>query len=184
MANKRITIAMSEEAASKMVQPIRDHISALKRKASNIIKAEYLKIGKNKYLEEVSANYPEYITRARYARLTYATLCLDWKMNEDIMLICPTWESRAIVPCTKEAIEQVDKISIEITEAQRDLERSCRTIGNTILKCSNMKKLKESYPEAYEILEKYDTESPKVKTELQLPLESINKILRKYEKSN
>lgn len=38
--------------------------------------------------------------------------------------------------------------------------------------------------EAYKVLEAYDTESPKSKTNtaLQLPLESINKILSKYEK--
>lgn len=51
MAAKRITITMAEEATSKMTQPIKDHIALLRRKASNIVKAEYLKIPKYAYLE-------------------------------------------------------------------------------------------------------------------------------------
>lgn len=69
-------------------------------------------------------------------------------------------------------------------EARKDRESTYRSISNAILKCGNMRVLKKDYPEAYKVLEAYDTESPKSKTNtaLQLPLESINKILSKYEK--
>lgn len=135
MAAKRITISMAEEAASEMTQPIKDHIALLRRKASNIIKAEYLKIPKYAYLEEVDAKYPGFLDRTRNAKMTYMTY---------------------------------------------------KSIGDAILKCGNMRVLKKEYPEAYKVLEAYDTESPKSKTNtaLQLPLESINKILSKYEKDN
>lgn len=186
MAAKRITIAMSEEAATKMVQPIRDRIALLKKKASNIIKAEYLKVNKYAYLEEVDLQYPGFLSRTRIARMTYMTLCLDWQMVDDCKLITEAWGNRVVIPCTKEAIERVDQIAIEIEEAKKDLEKTYNTIGNAILKCGNMRVLKKEYPEAYKLLEYYDTESPKSKTntELQLPLESINKILSKYEKDN
>lgn len=186
MAAKRITIAMAEEAASEMIQPIKDHITLLRRKASNIIKAEYLKIPKYAYLEEVDAKYPGFLGRVRNARLTYMTLCLDWRMVDACEFISELWGNRVVIPCTKEAIQGVDRISIEIEEAKKDSERTYKTISNSILKCGNMRVLKKEYPEAYKVLEKYDTESPKSKTNtaLQLPLESINKILSKYEKSN
>lgn len=178
MAAKRITIAMAEEAASEMVQPIKDHIALLKRKASNIIKAEYLKVDKYAYLEKVDSKYPEFLYRTRNAKITYMTICLDWQ------LITKAWENRVVIPCTKEAIQRVDKIAIEIEEAKRDCDRANKSVGSAILKCGNMSVLKKEYPEAYKVLEKYDMDSPKNNTSLQLPLESINKILSKYEKSN
>lgn len=184
MATKRITITMAEEAASEMVQPIKDHIALLERKASNIIKAEYLKVDKYAYLEKVDAKYPGFLYRIRNARITYMTICLDWRMVDDCQLITKAWESRVVIPCTKETIQRVDKIAIEIEEAKRDCDRVNKSVGSAILKCGNMRVLKKEYPEAYKVLEKYDTESPKSKTNtaLQLPLESINKILSKYEK--
>lgn len=184
MAAKRITIAMAEEAASEMVQPIKDHIALLKRKASNIIKAEYLKVDKYAYLEKVDSKYPEFLYRTRNAKITYMTICLDWQMVDDCQLITKAWENRVVIPCTKEAIQRVDKIAIEIEEAKRDCDRANKSVGSAILKCGNMSVLKKEYPEAYKVLEKYDTDSPKNNTSLQLPLESINKILSKYEKSN
>lgn len=184
MAAKRITIAMAEEAASEMVQPIKDHIALLKRKASNIIKAEYLKVDKYAYLEKVDSKYPEFLYRTRNAKITYMTLCLDWQMVDDCQLITKAWENRVVIPCTKETIQRVDKIAIEIEEAERDCDRANKSVGSAILKCGNMSVLKKEYPEAYKVLEKYDTDSPKNNTSLQLPLESINKILSKYEKSN
>ena len=86
----------------------------------------------------------------------------------------------------EEAIRVVDRISLEIEEAEKDHYSTYKSIGNSILKCGNMRVLKKEYPEAYKVLEAYDTESPKSKanTALQLPLESINKILSKYEKDN
>lgn len=186
MAAKRITISMAEKAASEMIQPIEDHIALLKRKASNIIKAEYLKIPKYAYLEEVDAKYTGFLYRVRYARLTYKTLCLDWVLADDCELIAESWGNRTVIPCSKEAIQGVDQVSIEISKAENDYEKTYKSIRNTILKCGNMRVLKKEYPEAYKVLEEYDTESPKSKTNiaLQLPLESINKILSKYEKSN
>ena len=88
--------------------------------------------------------------------------------------------------CTEETIRVVDRISLEIEEAKKDHEKTYKSIGDAILKCGNMRVLKKEYPEAYKVLEAYDTESPKSKTNtaLQLPLESINKILSKYEKDN
>lgn len=186
MATKRITITMAEEASSKMTQPIKDHIALLRRKASNIIKAEYLKIPKYAYLEEVDSKYPGFIGRVRNARLTYMTLCLDWTLIDDCRLIAGSYENRTIIPCTEETIRVVDRISLEIEEAKKDHEKTYMSIGNAILKCGNMRVLKKEYPEAYKVLEAYDTESPKSKanTALQLPLESINKTLSKYEKDN
>ena len=186
MATKRITITMAEEAASKMTQPIKDHIALLRRKASNIVKAEYLKIPKYAYLEEVDIKYPGFISRGRNARLTYKTLRLDWKLVDDCRLIAGSCENRTVIPCTEEAIRVVDRISLEIEEAEKDHYSTYKSIGNSILKCGNMRVLKKEYPEAYKVLEAYDTESPKSKanTALQLPLESINKILSKYEKDN
>lgn len=186
MATKRITITMAEEAASEMVQPIKDHIALLKRKASNIIKAEYLKVDKYAYLEKVDSKYPEFLYRTRNAKITYMTICLDWQMVDDCQLITKAWENRVVIPCTKEAIQRVDKIAIEIEEAKKDHEKTYKSIGDAIPKCGNMRVLKKEYPEAYKVLEAYDTESPKSKTNtaLQLPLESINKILSKYEKDN
>lgn len=93
MAAKRITITMAEEAASEMTQPIKDHIALLRRKASNIIKAEYLKIPKYAYLEEVDRKYPGFIGRVRNARLTYMTLCLDWTLIDDCRLIAGSCET-------------------------------------------------------------------------------------------
>lgn len=184
MAAKRITISMAEEAASKMTQPIKDHIALLRRKASNIVRAEYLKIPKYAYLEEVDRKYPGFIGRVRNARLTYMTLCLDWTLIDDCRLIAGSCENRTVIPCTEETIRVVDRISLEMEEAKKDYESTYRSIGNSILKCGNMRVLKKEYPEAYKVLEAYDTESPKSKanTALQLPLESINKILSKYEK--
>ena len=175
---------MAEEAASKMTQPIKDHIALLKRKASNIVKAEYLKIPKYVYLEEVDRKYPGFIGRVRNARLTYMTLCLDWTLIDDCRLIAGSCENRTVIPCTEATIRVVDRISLEMEEAKKDYESTYRSIGNSILKCGNMRVLKNEYPEAYKVLEAYDTESPKSKanTALQLPLESINKILSKYEK--
>lgn len=186
MATKRITITMAEEAASKMTQPIKDHIALLRRKASNIVKAEYLKIPKYAYLEEADIKYPGFIGRGRNARLTYKTLCLDWKLVDDCRLIARSCENRTVIPCTEEAIRVVDGISLEIAEAEKDRYSTYKSIRNSILKCGNMRVLKKEYPEAYKVLEAYDTESPKSKanTALQLPLESINKILSKYEKDN
>ena len=184
MAAKRITITMAEEAASKMTQPIKDRIALLRRKASNIVKAEYLKIPKYAYLEEVDIKYPGFIGRGRNARLTYKTLCLDWTLIDDCRLIARSCENRTVIPCTEEAIRAVDGISLEIEEAKRDHESTYRSIGKAIFKCGNMCVLKKEYPEAYKVLEACDTESPKSKTNtaLQLPLESINKTLSKYEK--
>lgn len=184
MATKRITITMAEEAASKMTQPIKDHIALLRRKASNIIKAEYLKIPKYAYLEEVGSKYTRFFNRVRNARLTYMTLCLDWTLIDDCRLIAEYQENRTVIPCTEETIRVVDRISLEIEEAKKDREKTYKSIGDAILKCGNMRVLKKDYPEAYKVLEAYDTESPKSKTNtaLQLPLESINKILSKYEK--
>lgn len=184
MAAKRITISMAEEAASEMTQPIKDHIALLRRKASNIIKAEYLKIPKYAYLEEVDAKYTRFFNRVRNAKMTYMTLCLDWAMEDDCRLIVGSWENRVVIPCTEENIRVVDRISLEIEEAKKDHEKTYKSIGDAILKCGNMRVLKKDYPEAYKVLEAYDTESPKSKTNtaLQLPLESINKILSKYEK--
>lgn len=186
MATKRITITMAEEAASKMTQPIRDHIALLRRKASNIVKAEYLKIPKYAYLEEVDIKYPGFIGRGRNARLTYRTICLDWRLVDDCRLIAGSCENRTVIPCTEEAIRVIDRISLEIEEAEKDHYNTYKSISNTILKCGNMRVLKKEYPEAYKVLEAYDTESPKSKanTALQLPLESINKILSKYGKDN
>lgn len=186
MAAKRITITMAEEAASEMTQPIKDHIALLRRKASNIIKAEYLKSPKYAYLEEVGSKYTRFFNRVRNARLTYMTLCLDWTLTDDCRLIAEYWENRTVIPCTEETIRVVDRISLEIEEAKKDHEKTYKSIGDAILKCGNMRVLKKDYPEAYKVLEAYDTESPKSKTNtaLQLPLESINKILSKYEKDN
>jgi hypothetical protein len=106
------------------------------------------------------------------------TLCLDWTLIDDCRLIAGSCENRTVIPCTEETIRVVDRISLEMEEAKKDYESTYRSIGNAILKCGNMRVLKKEYPEAY------DTESPKSKTNtaLQLPLESINKILSKYEK--
>ena len=120
MAAKRITISMAEEAASEMTQPIKDHIALLRRKASNIIKAEYLKIPKYAYLEEVDTKYPGFISRVRNARLTYMSLCLDWKLTDDCRLIAGSCENRTVISCTEEAIRVVDRISLEIEEAEKD----------------------------------------------------------------
>lgn len=114
MATKRITIAMAEEAALKMVQPIKDRIAILRRKASNIIKAEYLKVNKYAYLEEVDLQYPGFLSRARNARLTYKTWCLDWTLADDCRLITGAYGNRVVIPCTEEVIQRVDQISIEI----------------------------------------------------------------------
>lgn len=186
MASKRITITMAEEAASKMTQPIKDHIALLRRKASNIVKAEYLKTPKYAYLEEADIKYPGFIGRGRNARLTYKTLCLDWKSADDCRLIARSYENRTVIPCTEEAIRVVDRISLEIEEAEKEHYSTYKPIGNPILKCGNMRVLKKEYPEACKVPEAYDTESPKSKanTALQLPLEPINKILSKYEKDN
>lgn len=167
-----------------MTQPIKDRIALLRRKASNTVKAEYLKIPEYAYLEEVDIKYPGFVGRGRNARLTYKTLCLDWTLIDDCRLITGSCENRTVIPCTEEAIRVVDGISLETEEAKRDHESTYRSIGNAILKCGNMRVLKKEYPEAYKVLEAYDTESPKSKanTALQLPLESINKILSKYEK--
>lgn len=107
-------------------------------------------------------------------------------MIADCRLIAEYWENRTVIPCTEETIRVVDRISLEIEEAKKDHEKTYKSIGDAILKCGNMRVLKKDYPEAYKVLEAYDTESPKSKTNtaLQLPLESINKILSKYEKDN
>ena len=189
MAAKRITISMAEKAASEMIQPIEDHIALLKRKASNIIKAEYLKIPKYAYLEEVDAKYTGFLYRVRYARLTYKTLCLDWVLADDCELIAESWGKQNRNPLLQggdpRSRSDIHR-NIEISKAENDYEKTYKSIRNTILKCGNMRVLKKEYPEAYKVLEEYDTESPKSKTNtaLQLPLESINKILSKYEKSN
>lgn len=184
MASKRITKVMADEAAKVLCQPIADRIEATKDEIKRVILEAYNNDPLYAELETVNKKHPGYMFTTNRVLLMHES----W-VNEVIIrgtvFICDSWSTCKLnVP--REVMDRIDGLKADMQITKKELSRIGAGFEKAIYMYTNLKKLSEGFPEAYEVLKHYDTELPTnpANTALAVNVEPLLKTIKKYEKAN
>lgn len=81
------------------------------------------------------------------------------------------------IPCPNEISEKIKRLDLDVERAKRDREKTENSIVSTLLSLRTFKRVKESFPEAYEYMKEYEESS---KTLPALPVSSILQTINKF----
>ena len=169
-----VTKYIAEKVAEKMVQPMSDKIKSLE--ANCIAIAE-------KAINEAT---PELVKECFIKHRSYVmdsscfTLYNGSQQNRiDLGKFIPanhSWNPNVII--SKEDMEQIDNIQIEIRRIEADRSKTEKAIISTLLKLRTFKRVQMFSPEIYEFLKEHEDNKPE--TSLALPMEYILSNINKY----
>lgn len=171
-----ITKAIAEQVAEKMVKPISERIDSENYYLNEMVKdiAER-NIPKNVY--DTYKTYPKYFNTTRFVVIVNGSQLT--RINTKEFYPCCGCGSVLNIECTPEESEKAYKIQERIKGLKDEYARTYNSIVDTLLGLRTSKKVKESFPDAYEHIREYEE---KVTTAVALPVESIMKTINKYRK--
>lgn len=167
-----ITKAMAEQVATKMVQPIKDCINKNKSELNDIA-LRAVKRSLPPGLYELYKQCPGYFNTSRVVNLVNGSQFIRVEMKEYV----PSRDYSNNFICTPEEAENVSRITTETDSLLDEKGRVYNSIVSTLLVLRTSKKVKDSFPEAYEYIKEYEE---KKTTEVALPVESIMNSINKY----
>lgn len=176
MASKRIT----REAAKVLCQPIADRIEAIKDKIKQVVVEAYNSDPIYAELETMNKKHPGYMYTTNRVLLMYESWVNEITIRET-EFISDTWNACKLnVP--REVMDRIDGLKADMRIAKQELPRIGAGFEKAIHMYSNLKKLREGFPEAYEALKHYDTELPTnpVNTALAVNVEPLLKTIKNY----
>lgn len=126
-------------------------------------------------LYELYKKYPGYFNTSRVVNLVNGSQFIRVEMKEYV----PSRDYSNNFICTPEEAENVSRITTETDSLLDEKGRVYNSIVSTLLILRTSKKVKDSFPEAYEYIKEYEE---KRTTEVALPVESIMNSINKYRK--
>lgn len=169
-----ITKTIAEQVATKMIQPIKDCIEKNRAELTDIALLA-IKRSLPPGLYELYKKYPGYFNKSRVVNLVNGSQFIRVEMKEYV----PSRDYSNNFICTPEEAENVNRITTETDSLLDEKGRVYNSIVSTLLVLRTSKKVKDSFPEAYEYIKEYEE---KKTTEVSLPVESIMKSINKYRK--
>lgn len=168
-----ITKNLAEEVADKMVSPLNQKIKDLCDERSKIA------------FEAIQKTIPKEVIDCfnrfkSYFNAVYTVTLRDGSYEKRISKVPLFPHGNSYYPYIEtdtETINKIGEIDIVIKSIEEEMSKTRESIISTLLSLRTFKRAKESFPEAYKYMSKYEDGK---KTAIALPVDNIMNTLKKY----
>lgn len=169
-----ISKTIAEEAAKELIQPMVEKEKKIRKEIGEIAYAEALKTFPKDLLECYNKHI-SYFHSTKDVTFRNGTQELNIGLSKHLPCEYSSWKFYANIG--SDIAHKLSKMDIQAENIKNKREHTQESIYSTLLSLRSFKKIKEQFPEAYELIKKYEEKS---ETSVSLPIDSILATIRQY----